>query len=238
MGTQREFAIWDKSGSGVLTETPLIYKACREGKLGSVHSYSDGCIYQTVFTYLFGRPDEQFIEEHPELIYESRLVCMTPDWEEYIRGLSVKFILKRELMEPLNSESVKKLRGLPEGYCLSPFTREIFEEHPFDHGRNYKDYEDFAANGAGAAVLFDGKVVSVCSSFITLGDQVELDVSTDPEHRRRGLADHCVYEMLRQSYDKKLTVHWDAQNLMSSEMAKSHGFVPVAEYAVYWLERG
>ena len=87
-------------------------------------------------------------------------------------------------------------------------------------------------------MLFDGKVVSACSSFITLGDQVELDVSTDPEHRRKGLADHCVYEMLRQSYDKKLTVHWDAQNVMSSEMAKSHGFVPVAEYAVYWLERG
>ena len=236
--TQREFEIWDKSGSGVLTEAPLIYKACRDGKIGSVHSYSEGCIYDTVFTYLCGKPDEKFVQEHLDLIYESRLVCMTPEWEEYIRGLPVKFILKREVMAPLSSESVKKLGTLPEGYSLSPFTREIFEEHPFDHGRNYKDYDDFVSNGAGAAVLFDGKVVSASSSFITLGDNVELDVFTDPGHRQKGLADHCVYEMLRQSASKKLTVHWDAQNVMSSEMAKSYGFTPVTEYAVYWLERG
>ena len=238
MGTQREFEIWNKSGSGVLREAPLIFNACREGRLGTVNPYPDGCIYNTVFTYLCGKPDEEFILNHPGLIYESRLVCMSDEWEEYIRQLPVKFTLRREVMAPLCSESSKKLGVLPEGYSLSPFTQEIFEEHPFDHGRNYKDYEDFDKTGAGAAVLFEGKVVSACSSFITLGDQVELDVFTDPEHRQKGLADHCVYEMLRQSYSKKLTVHWDAQNAMSSEMAKSHGFVPVAEYAVYWLERG
>ena len=65
----------------------------------------------------------------------------------------------------------------------------------------------------------------------------ELDVFTDEEHRGKGLADHCVYEMIRQSHAKGLTIHWDAQNPMSSKMAIGHGFVPEAEYAVYWVEK-
>ena len=86
-------------------------------------------------------------------------------------------------------------------------------------------------------MLFDGKVVSASSSFLTFEDHVELDVFTDEEHRGKGLADHCVFEMIRQSVQKGLTVHWDAQNPMSSKMAIGHGFVPEAEYAVYWVEK-
>lgn len=237
MGTQSEYEIWNKTTSGVLKETPLILTACREGVIGNAYSYPGGAVYKTVFTYLCGKPDEQFIADHKDLIYESRLVCMSPDWEEYVRQQPVKFILRREVMEPFCSMSSKKLRPLPDGYSISPFTQEIFEAHPFDHGRNYSDYQGFADKGAGAAVLYNGQIVSAASSFLTFGDQVELDVSTAPEHREKGLADHCVYEMLRQCSTKNLIVHWDAQNPMSSGMAKGHGFIPAAEYAVYWVER-
>ena len=216
---------------------PLILTACKEGKLGSVFSYPDGCIYKTVFTYLCGNPDEKYIAEHPDLIYNSRLVCMSSEWAEYIRKMPVKFVLRRELMKPLSAASEKKLKALPEGYRFSAFTEEIFEKHPFDHGRGYKDYQDFSERAVGAAMLFEGQVVSASSSFLTLEDHVELDVFTEPEHRGKGLADHCVSEMIRQSFNKGLTVHWDAQNPMSSKMAIGHGFVPETEYAVYWVEK-
>ena len=237
MGHQNEYEIWTKDKSGVLSETPLIMIACMEGMLGDVFTYEGGSICKTVFTYLCGKPDEAFIAEHPELIYESRLVCMSPEWEEFVRKKPVMFVLRREVMEPFSSYSSKKMRPLPDGYSTGLFTEEIFEEHPFDHGRNYRDYQDFAKRGAGAVVLCNGKVVSASSSFLTFEDHVELDVYTDPEHRNKGLADHCVFEMLRQCKDKNLTVHWDAQNPMSSKMAVSHGFVTAAEYAVYWLEK-
>lgn len=216
---------------------PLILTACKEGKIGSVFSYPGGCIYKTVFTYLCGKPDEKFISENPDLIYNSRLVCMSSEWAEYIRKMPVKFILRRELMKPLCAESGKKMKELPEGYSIGDFTEEIFEQHPFDHGRGYMDYQDFSERAAGAVVLFDGQVVSASSSFLTLGDHVELDVFTEPEHRGKGLADHCVFEMLRRSHSKGMTVHWDAQNPMSSKMAVEHGFVPETEYAVYWVEK-
>lgn len=238
MGTQSEYEIWNKDKSGVLIKTPLILTACKEGAIGEVFSFPGGVIYNTVFTYLCGEPDEKFVLDHPELIYCSRLVCMSLKWEEYIKQLPVKFILRREVMKPFCSESVKKLKPLPEGYSISPFTKEIFEKHPFDHGRNYKDFQEFEDNGAGAAVIFDGQPVSAASGFLTFDGHVELDVSTLPEHRKKGLADHCVYEMLRQCRMKNLTVHWDAQNPMSSAMAKGHGFIQESEYAVYWIEKG
>lgn len=237
METQDIYEIWNKDESGVLSVEPLILTACKEGKLGSVFSYPDGCIYKTVFTYLCGNPDEKYIAEHPDLIYNSRLVCMSSEWAEYIRKMPVKFVLRRELMKPLSAASEKKLKALPEGYRFSAFTEEIFEKHPFDHGRGYKDYQDFSERAVGAAMLFEGQVVSASSSFLTLEDHVELDVFTEPEHRGKGLADHCVSEMIRQSFNKGLTVHWDAQNPMSSKMAIGHGFVPETEYAVYWVEK-
>ena len=237
MESQSIYEIWEKDGSGVLSVEPLILTACKDGKIGTIFSYPEGAIYKTVFTYLCGKPDEQFLEEHPDLIYNSRLVCMSSEWEEYIRKLPVKFILRRELMKPVFSESEKKMKPLSEGYSISPFTKEIFEEHPFDHGRGYSDYEDFIKRNAGAVVLFDGKVVSASSGFLTHEDHVELDVFTDPEHRGKGLADHCVFEMIKQSCSKGLTIHWDAQNPMSSKMAIGHGFVSETEYAVYWLEK-
>lgn len=237
MGTRDIYEIWDREASGVLSVTPLILDACRKGVIGQAFPYPDGCIYKTIFTYLTGKPDLQFLKEHPDLIYETRLVCMSAEWEEYVSRQPVRFILKREIMEPFCSESSKVMRALPEGYSMSGFTREIFDMHPFDHGRSYAYHQEFSDKGAGAVILYNGKPVSAASSFLTLGDHVELDVFTDPEHRNKGLADHCVFEMLRQCSNKKYTVHWDAQNRMSSEMAISHGFVPAAEYAVYWLER-
>ena len=237
METQDIYEIWNKEEHGVLSVTPLILKACEAGKIGQVISFPGGCIYKSMFTYLCGIPDSSFLAEHQELLYGSRLVCMSGEWAEYIRKLPVKFILRREIMEPFCSESFKVMKELPEGYSLSPVTDEIFDMHPFEHGRSYSDYQEFIRTGAGAAVLFKGKVVSAASSFLSLDDHVELDVFTDPEHRHNGLADHCVYEMLRQCKAKGLTVHWDAQNRMSSKMAVSNGFVPVTDYAVYWLEK-
>ena len=125
MATQDIYEIWNKDGSGVLSEEPLILTACEEGELGTVLSYPGGAIYKTIFTYLSGKPDETFLAENPDVIYNTRLVCMSSEWEENIRKLPIKFILRRELMAPLCAESKKEMRALPEGYSISSFTEEI-----------------------------------------------------------------------------------------------------------------
>lgn len=235
MATEPKTEIWNQTGSGVLTETPLLLTACREGKFGTAFSYPGGYVYQALFTYLTGKPDEGFFSAHPELFYGSWLVCLSTEWENYLRKLPMQAVFRREVMAPLCAESVKQLKPLPEGYSLTPFTPAIFEAHPFGHGGNYSGFEDFSERGAGAAVLYNEQVVAAASSFLTFEDQVELDLFTDPGHRKRGLADHCTAEMMRRCSRKGLTIHWDAQNRMSAELAKGHGFRPLTEYAVYCL---
>lgn len=237
MGTEPKTENWNQTGSGVLTETPLLLTACQEGLFGDAFHYPGGCVYKALFTYLSGKPDESFFSAHPELFYDSWLVCMSPEWENHVRGLPMQAVFRREVMEPLCAESVKQLRPLPEGYSLTPFTPAIFEAHPFGHGENYADFGTFSERGAGAAVLYDGQVVAAASSFLTYEDQIELDLCTEPGHRKRGLADHCTAEVMRQCSRKGLTIHWDAQNRMSAELAKGHGFQPLTEYAVYCLQK-
>ena len=179
MATEPKTEIWNKTGSGVLTEIPLLLTACMEGKFGTAFSYPGGCVYQALFTYLTGKPDEGFFSAHPELFYGSWLVCLSAEWENYLRKLPMQAVFRREVMEPLCAESVKPLKPLPEGYILTPFTPAIFEAHPFGHGGNYAGFEDFSERGAGAAVLYNGQVVAAASSFLTFEDQAELDICTD-----------------------------------------------------------
>lgn len=232
---ETKFEIWNKNDSGLLAEETLLLSACKSGKFGSVFSYPEGCVCKALFTYLCGKADETFFTEHPDLFYKNWLVCMSADWESFIKSLHVQTIFRRELMAPLCAESKKQLRPLAEGYRISPFTQEIFEAHPFDHGKNYIDFQDFSKRAVGAAVLYGGKIVAAASSFLTYNDHVELDISTEPEHQKRGLADHCTAEVMRQCCEKKFTMHWDAQNPISANLAKSHGFKTMTEYAVYCL---
>ena len=234
---ENKFEIWNKNSSGILSEEPLLLSTCKAGNFGSVFSYSEGCVCKALFTYLCGKPDGRFFAEHQELFYGNWLVCMSTEWENFIKSLNIQIAFRRELMAPLCTESQKQLKPLPEGYSITPFTQAVFEAHPFDHGKNYKDFQDFSKTGVGAAVLYGGKVVAAASSFLTYNGHVELDVSTDPEHQKRGLAGHCTAEVMRQCCQKKLTMHWDAQNPISASLAKSHGFKTLTEYAVYSLVR-
>ena len=234
----KDVEMWNKEDSGILSEIPLLLTACKEGAFGTAFPSPGGCVYKALFTYLCGKADGHFFSEHPELFYGNWLVCMSLEWEGFVKSLPIQHVFRRVVMAPLCAESTKRLRPLPDGYRVSPFTPEIFEAHPFGHGMNYPDFKDFSERGAGVAVLYDGQVVAAASSFLTFETQVELDISTAPEHRRRGLADHCTAEVMRQCSRKKLTIHWDAQNPLSANLAKNHGFQSLTEYAVYCLAEG
>ena len=107
--------------------------------------------------------------------------------------------------------------------------------HPFGHGENYATYAEFLKHGAGAVVWYDGRIVASASSFLSLNNEVELDVSTEEAHRRKGLATACVSLMLKDCAARGITVHWDAQNEMSRRLAEKFGFEYDYSYNVYFL---
>lgn len=120
-----------------------------------------------------------------------------------------------------------------EGYDCGLFTKDDFEKHPFDHGMMYPDFENFRENGSGACVHVGTEIVASASSFLTLETEAELDISTSPEHRRKGLALHCASAMLRDCMARSITVHWDAQNETSLHLAEKFGFKLEQVYKVF-----
>ena len=228
---------WDRTTSGVLLAEPLLLRANRAGAFGDGVEYPGGSVRKALFTYLCGAPDAALLRDRPELFREAWLVCMSAEWEELIRALPHEPPMRRVMMRPRCGASRKPLAPLPEGYAIREFGPELFAAHPFGQGANYRDFDDFSRNGAGAVALCGGKVVAAASSFLTVGNEIELDMCTDPAHRRQGLADHCIARMLRDCAARGLTVHWDAQNAPSAAMARGHGFVEEQEYAVYVLKQ-
>ena len=229
--------VWNKNESGVLREETLLLRACRAGAYGNRIIYDNGGVYQAYFTYLCGQPDEALFEDEPELFFDKSLVCMSPEWEDFIRRQpALDAVLLRRLMKPLCKPSIKALSPLPEGYRLDPFDADAFRAHPYRHGLIYDSYESFLKHGSGAVVRYEDSIVASASSHLTFENHVELDVTTDAGHRQKGLADHCVAAMLNDCASRGLTVHWDAQNTPSMNMARGHGFALQQEFAVYRLK--
>ena len=228
---------WNKSESGILHEETLLLRACKAGAYGSSLHYDGGDIYRAHFTYLCGVPSAALFEARPDLFFDRLLVCKSLDWERFLlEQPTLDSVLLRRLMTPLCQPSPKALPPLPGEYRLSPFDAEAFDAHPYGQGSTYGSYEAFRRRGSGAVVRQGGRIVASASSHLTFQGEVELDVTTDAEHRGRGLADHCVAAMLNDCAARGLTVHWDAKNTPSMNMALSHGFSLRQEYAVYVLK--
>ena len=51
MNTQSDYEIWNKEGSGVLSESPLILNACKDGKKPRVYSENRVCGLLLRFKY-------------------------------------------------------------------------------------------------------------------------------------------------------------------------------------------
>ena len=90
---------WTKLETGVLQEDTLLLKACKAGAYGNSFLYNGGGVYHAYFVYLCGNPNRTLFKEKPDLFYDKSLVCMSSDWEDFIRKqTTLDSILLRRLM--------------------------------------------------------------------------------------------------------------------------------------------
>lgn len=214
----------------------LLYKATKAGQFGRVQEFPAGSITDALFVYLNGAPDPESIHTVDTACRQKPLVCLTKEWEDHIRAKYPDArVFTRYLMKPASRFALNQNIRLPEGFTLSSFDEDAFTRHPFSHGENYASFSDFQKRGAGAVVWHKGIIVSAASSFLSLGQDVELDVSTEEAYRGRGLASACVQQMLADCEKRGITVHWDAQNEISRHMASKFGFSEETTYLVYFI---
>ena len=216
----------------VLAARPLLLRACEAGAFGSSVRQGKSAVHDALFTFLDGPACPELLDARADELPGHHLVCLTDSWAQLLaqRGLDA---YTRWHMKPMTDYAPIALPPLPEGYAVRLFGVREFAAQPFGHGRWYRDWGEFAERGAGAVALHRGRVVASASSFLSLGSEVELDISTDPAHRRRGLALHCADAMLRDCSRRGVAVHWDAQNAPSRDMALRLGFELDCEYTVF-----
>ena len=215
---------------------PLLYRAAVQGVFGKREAYSRGSITDALFVYLDGEPEPESVARVDSDFRVRPLVCLTNAWEERIRArYPDAAIYRRTVMKPACRFTISEKPELPEGYRLTGMDEAAFEQHPFSHGMNYSCFAAFQAEGSGAVIYHNGEIVAAASSFLSLGGEVEMDISTKETHRRKNLATACTARMLQDCMDRGITVHWDAQNDISRHMAEKFGFEIETAYSVYWL---
>ena len=222
----------------ILPTYPLLYRAAADGKYGVCRHFARGSITDALFVYLDGAPEEESISFMEERFTNRPLVCLTEPWEDQIRRVHPEAqVYQRFMMKPRGAFRFPKLRMLPESCKLAMMDEAAFAVHPFSHGRNYASFSAFRAEGSGSVVYHEHEIVSSASSFISFDGEIELDVFTKEAYRGKGFAEACVSRMLRDSMERRILVHWDAQNDISRHLAEKFGFELDTEYSVYWLPK-
>ena len=87
------------------------------------------------------------------------------------------------------------------------------------------------------AVMKDGRPVSVCSSYTSFRDGIEIEVDTLEEERRKGLAAAVSASLILSCLDDGLYPSWDAANPASVHLAEKLGYEFSHEYHCYAISR-
>lgn len=219
-----------------MRKLPLIYQAAQNGMYGRHYEFASSNITDALFVFLNGIPSSESVHAL-ERDYRARpLVCLTEAWELYINKVFPDAqVYTRYMMKPTNHFDFSKCVFLQNKFRVELFDKKAFDLHPFSHGENYSSYSAFQKYGAGAVVWHDDEIVSSASSFLTFKNEIELDVSTLEEYRGMGLATVCVRFMLEDCEKRGITVHWDAQNIISKHLAEKFGVETEESYSVYFL---
>ena len=214
----------------------FLYRASRQGVFGKCEQYSRSSITDALFVYLDGDPEPETVDRVDMYFRNRPLVCLTDAWETLIREqYPDAAIYRRTVMKPACRFIIPEIPELPEGYRLADMDEAAFEQHPFSHGEHYSGWAAFQAEGSGATAYYGEKIVAAAASFLSMKNEIELDVSTQEDHRGKKLATACIARMLQDCMKRGITAHWDAKNEVSRHLAEKFGFEAEQEYSVYWL---
>ena len=217
----------------------ILLQACIDGFFGKILHFADGTLYDAGFVFLDGRPNGEAVQAVQQ--YKNRMfVCMNPAWEQALVDTFPDMAsLTRHLMRVPDAWDIHRLQkyasSLPEGYVLRNFDADAFDRHPFSHGENYASFADFQKRGIGSVIWHENEIVCSASSYLSYKNAVETDISTLPEHQRKGLARCCCASMLLQCIDRNIVPHWDAQNNASRALAESLGYELALSYSAYYF---
>lgn len=219
---------------GADTRLELLMSAGMDGVLGESWEDENGAIVSTgFFTYLLGKPSDG--EETDLILRQVCPYCVIPksaEWEDYLKRYKSTSYERYKMLSPdkFDEEALKKyINILTAPFRIQPvdhmlFNRGIVSAEELNIPHVYGNVEKYLLKGFGFAALDGSRSVSLVSSYIVHNGEAEVDISTRPEYRRRGLAAALCARFILECIERGLTPSWDAQNPESVNLAKKLGF--------------
>ncbi|MED3323035.1 GNAT family N-acetyltransferase [Bacillus thuringiensis] len=202
-----------------------------------------------IFTFYAGDPNVQEIEELLRNIPERILVIVnSEEWKQRLETFHERKIDKflrykfKRNSEGFNRSKLQSFISiLPKGYELkridehianSPTLHKISE----DFTSQFQSVEDYINRGIGYSILYNGEVVCGASSYSIYNDGIEIEVATDHNHRRKGLATVVSAALILDCLENGKYPNWDAANTTSANLAEKLGYVFDKAYDTYFVD--
>lgn len=150
----------------------------------------------------------------------------------------------RALLSPksLSLDHLRQLRDqIPSGYTLERMGLETIKKVDKRRAMHIPTFfgssEEFYRRGIAYCIKHSGKVVSMASTFTPFTDEFEIQVDTsDPEHRRKGLATAVSAALIIHALEKDIVPQWDAANEASIDLALKLGYTDPDRWEGYFLK--
>ena len=88
----------------------------------------------------------------------------------------------------------------------------------------YKSLDAFMSDSIAYTIDVAGRSICYAASYAIYDRGIELQVSTDPRYRQRGLATRVCANLILECLRRKMIPHWDAANDISAAMAERFGY--------------
>lgn len=190
------------------------------------------------FCFFAGQPDRELALYRPDGKPREFMILVpkNEEWAGLIRecypenSREIKrYALKKEPDVFSESHLKKAAESLPQGYSLRMIDRELYDwckgqKWSRDLVSQYPDYEFYREHGIGVMALKDGVPVSGASSYSSYPGGIEIEIDTQKEYRRMGLALACGARLILECLQRKLYPSWDAHNEGSLALAQKLGY--------------
>ena len=84
--------------------------------------------------------------------------------------------------------------------------------------------------------MYKGEVVCGASSYSIYDNGIEIEVATDHNYRRKGLATIVSAALILDCLEKGIYPNWDAANTTSAKLAEKLGYVFDKAYDTYFVD--
>jgi len=173
------------------------------------------------------------------------VIAPTPAWQHLVAATypSELAVYHREAFQAEQFD-IDKLRrfcqALPSGFVLRQVRQEEVTQFAMDLDPalvyNFRSHEEFITRGVGLGILHQGTFVCGASSAAVGGGKVEVELQTQRQFRRRGLARAVAAALILYCLEHGIEPCWDAANEPSAALARQLGFHSTGKYEAYRLK--